>query len=252
VFAGVHKGFAPPRPDRDIVADGANSAVVSKTKAEESTNWEVGVRSSYFKGVSFESTLFHTKFDDIVVEQNGSFFNGGESVQTGIEFAGRVDFGTIYNTSHNIYLLGSYTNLFKAEFTKTSLNPIIKPNGDPGDGIIDGRRLPYAPRHLASVSLGYQHPIGIDARFGVDYVSQQEPDAFARVLPADRQLEGLAGNIPAYTLLNASINFSPVGSNFNYFLSAHNLADKEYLVSRRDGKFAGRERQVFGGVRYTF
>ena len=104
---------------------------------------------------------------------------------------------------------------------------------------------------MASINFGYQHPIGIDARFGADYVSEQQPDAFARALPAGN-LTGLSGNIPAYTLLNASVNFKPVGSKATYFLSAHNLADREYLVSRRDGMFAGRERQVFGGVRYDF
>lgn len=246
VFAGVHRGFAPPRPDRDIFATGANNAVVSKVKPETSTNWEIGVRSKYFKGISFESTLFHTAFDDIVVEANGSFFNGGESVQTGVEFAGRVDFGTIYDTSHNVYLIGSYTNLFNAEFSKDGPKPGLN-----GDGITDGGRLPYAPRHLASLNIGYQHPVGIDARFGVDYVSEQEPDAFARALAAGN-LTGLSGNIPAYTLLNASVNFKPVGSKATYFLSAHNLADRQYLVSRRDGMFAGRERQVFGGIKYDF
>ncbi|MDO9051854.1 MAG: TonB-dependent receptor [Methylotenera sp.] len=246
VFAGVHKGFAPPRPDRDIFATGANNAVVSKVKPETSTNWEIGVRSKYFKGISFESTLFHTAFDDIVVEANGSFFNGGESEQTGVELAGRVDFGTIYDTSHNVYLMGSYTNLFNAEFKKDGPKPGLN-----GDGITDGGRLPYAPRHLASLNIGYQHPIGLDARFGVDYVSEQQPDAFARALAAGN-LTGLSGNIPAYTLLNASVNFKPVGSKATYFLSAHNLADKEYLVSRRDGMFAGRERQIFGGIRYDF
>lgn len=178
VFAGVHKGFAPPRPDRDISAGGANTAVVSKVNPETSTNWELGVRSNYFKGISFESTLFHTQFDDIVVEANGSFFNGGESVQTGIEFAGRIDFGAIYNTAHNFYVMGSYTNLFTAEFKKDGPKP-----GLGGDGITDGGRLPYAPRHLASLNFGYQHPVGLDARIGVDYVSEQQPDAFARALP---------------------------------------------------------------------
>ncbi len=246
VFAGVHKGFAPPRPDRDISATTANTAVVSNVKPETSTNLELGVRSKYYKGISFESTLFHTDFDNIVVEANGSFFNGGESVQSGIEFAGRVDFGTIYNTPHNFYLLGSYTNLFTAEFKKDGPRPGLN-----GDGITNGGRLPYAPRHLASLNFGYQHPIGIDARIGADYVSEQEPDAFARALPAGN-LTGLSGNIPAYTLLNASVNFKPVGSKATFFLSAHNLADKEYLVSRRDGMFAGRERQVFAGIRYDF
>nr|WP_292838629.1 TonB-dependent receptor [Methylotenera sp.] len=58
--------------------------------------------------------------------------------------------------------------------------------------------------------------------------------------------------MPSYTLFNASINFKPVNSKATYFLSGHNLTDKEYLASRVDGMFAGRSRQVFGGVRLDF
>jgi Fe(3+) dicitrate transport protein len=253
-FGGVHKGFAPPRPDRDLNVpecngagnDTDNCAVVDKTKPETSTNWEIGVRSNYFKGVNLSSTLFHTKFDNIVVNNgSGTFVNGGESAMSGLELGGRIDFGTIYNTSHNIYLLGSYTNTFTAEFKKDGQVA--------SSGIQSGSRLPYAPRHLASVSLGYQHPVGLDARVGVTYISQQEVDAFARALgPVDAALSGLAGNIPAYTLLNASVNFKPVGSKVTYFASGHNLADREYLASRVDGMSVGRGRQVFGGIRYDF
>ena len=111
LFAGVHKGFAPPRPDRDLSVpeynvagnDTDNCAIVDKTKSETSVNWEIGVRSSYYKGISFESTFFHTQVDDIVINNgNGSFINGGESDQTSLEFGGRIDFGTIYNTPHNV------------------------------------------------------------------------------------------------------------------------------------------------------
>jgi Fe(3+) dicitrate transport protein len=253
-FAGVHKGFAPPRPDRDLSVpecngagnDTDNCAVVDKTKPETSVNWEIGVRSNYFKGVSFESTLFHTQVDDLVINSGaGSFVNAGESEQTGLEFAGRVDFGTIYNTPHNIYLQGSYTNVFTAKFKKDGL--------DADEGIVEGDRLPYAPRHIASVSLGYQHPVGFDVRVGVDYVSRQEVDTFARVLqPVDAALSGLAGDIPAYTLLNMSANYRPVGSKASYFLSGYNLADREYLASRVDGMAVGRGRQVIAGIRYDF
>lgn len=241
VFAGVHKGFAPPRPDRDL-----DGFTIDNTDPETSVNWELGTRSTYFKGISFETTLFHTQVDDLVINNGaGTFINGGESEQTGLEFAGRVDFGTIYNTAHNIYVQGSYTNVFKAEFTKDGLNA--------SDGIIDGDRLPYAPRHLASVSLGYQHPIGLNARFGVDYVSRQEPDTFARVLPpVDAALSGLSGEIPAYALLNMSVNFRAVGSKATYFMSGYNLADREYIASRVDGLAVGRGRQVTAGVRYDF
>jgi len=123
---------------------------------------------------------------------------------------------------------------------------------------VNGSRLPYAPRNLASVNLGYQHPVGIETRIGVDYVGRQEPDAFARALDVadpsgtDTALSGLAGDIPSYTLLNASINFRPVGSKVSYFASGYNLTDKEYLASRVDGMAVGRSRQVFGGVRFDF
>jgi len=233
VFAGVHKGFAPPRPNRDI--DDTN---ISNTRPEESVNWELGFRSNYYKGISVESTFFRTDLNDIVVEEQGGIFvNAGEAEMSGIEIAGRVDFGKIYNTSHNFYILGSYTNLFTAKFTNDTTETI------------SGNRLPYAPRDIASVNFGYEHPVGINARIGIDYVSSQYVD---RDNTRIESIDGTEGKIPSYTLLNLSVNYQPVNSNFSYFLSAYNLADKEYLMSRVDGKAAGRQRQVFGGVRYQF
>lgn len=266
VFAGVHKGFSPPRPDRDLRADGPNTAEVDKTSPETSINWEVGVRSSYFKGVAFESTLFHTKFEDIVVRTtSGSFDNAGKAVMTGIEFAGRIDFGQVFDTAHNFYAMANYTNLWTAKFDNTSVNAFSTVNGlgeveTAGDGVISGKRLPYAPKHIASINFGYQHPIGLDARVGLDYISNQEVDGpfrdyvlnAADPTGADAALSGLSGDIPSYTLFNASVNFKPVGSNMTYFLSGHNLTDREYLASRVDGMSAGRGRQVFGGIRFDF
>src|SRR5690606_3281670 len=164
-FAGVHKGFAPPRPDRDIDFEGGRQ-IVGSPDAEESTNTEFGVRSNYFNGISLEATLFNVDFDEIVIQEAaGRFVNAGESQMTGIEFAGRVDFGKIYDTAHNFYVLGSYTNLFTAKFKKDT------------NQTESGNRLPYAPRDVASISFGYQHPVGLDARIGIDYVSKQFVDA---------------------------------------------------------------------------
>ena len=255
LFAGVHKGFAPPRPDRDIYAPGgANTAVAVNTKPEESTNWELGMRSNYIKGVTFESTLFHTVFDDIVVAgaTPGSFINGGKSQQSGIELAGRIDFGKIYDSSHNFYIAGSYNNLFTDKFKKTNL----------AADIFIGDSLTYAPKHLASLSFGYQHPVGFDARIGVDYVSTQKEDvSFREGRPeaidydgsgVSGYLAGVSGSIPSYALINATVNYRPVGTNVTYFASAYNLGDREYLASRVDGMVAGRQRQVFAGIRYDF
>lgn len=238
IFAGVHKGFAPPRPDRDITADGADTAVVSRTKPEESTNYELGIRSSAVRGLTVAATLFDTRFDQIVVQERaGRFVNAGKSRMTGLEIGARFDLGRRLGRADNVYLVGSYTNLFTAKFLRDT------------DETIAGNRLPYAPHSMASISLGYQHPIGLDARIGVDHVSRQYVDADNSV---EESLSGEEGRIPSYTLVNAAINYRAQGSRLTWFLSGHNLADKTYLVSRVDGKVAGRQRQVFIGLRYDF
>lgn len=251
LFAGVHRGFAPPRPDRDIqVPEDSNgdpipnSAIAHKVKPEQSTNWELGLRSNYYKAFKYEATLFHTKFDEIVVSNGfGGFVNGGESEHSGIELAGRLDFGTLYNTSHNFYVAGSYTNVFTAKFKKASA----------AESIQRGDRLAYTPRHIASLNFGYEHPVGFNARIGVDYVSEQQEDmAFRSGTSGFSVLNGRSGRIPSYALLNASVSYRPVGSKATFFVSGQNLGDKEYLASRVDGMVAGRQRQVFGGVRYDF
>jgi Fe(3+) dicitrate transport protein len=255
VFAGVHRGFSPARPDRDISAevlgennDGDEYGIINRntTKAEVSTNYELGARSNYFKGVSFESTLFHTVINDMVVSSaDGIFSNAGKASMSGLELGGRIDFGTIYNTPHNIYLTGSWTNLFNAQF-KTS--GFAGRDWDNTRGEFNsGDRLPYAPRNMGSLNVGYSHPVGVNLQAGADYISKQMPNPNQFY-----ELSGHGGAIPSYTLLNASASFKPVGSKTTVFLSGHNLADKEYLASRVDGMQAGRGRMIFGGVTYDF
>lgn len=247
VFAGIHRGFSPARPDRDLAADSGETRIFrNKTKAEVSTNYELGARSNYFKGINVESTLFHTVIDDMVVGiSDGAYRNAGKASMTGLELGGRVDFGTIYDTPHNIYLTGSWTNLFDAKF-KT--DGIFGRDMDADRGNFEsGDRLPYAPRNMGSLNVGYSHPIGVNLQVGADYISEQKPtpnNFYA--------LSGHGGNIPSYTLLNASASFKPVGYKTTFFVSGHNLNDKEYLSSRVDGMQVGRGRMIFGGVTYDF
>jgi Fe(3+) dicitrate transport protein len=250
VFGGVHRGFAPPRPDRDlaITAEDNGSINPNRTKAEVSTNYEFGIRSNYYQGINFESTLFHTVINDMVVavtNTEGSYRNAGKANMTGLEVGGRIDFGTIYNTPHNLYVTGSWTGLFDAKFKDDGF--FGRDGEDAVGSYRSGDRLPYAPRNLASLNFGYSHPVGVNFSVGADHVSKQNPTPNEH--PA---ITGQSGNIPSYTLLNASASFKPVGSKTTVFLSGHNLADKEYLASRVDGMQAGRGRMIFGGVTYDF
>lgn len=246
VFAGVHRGFAPPRPSRDL-----DGFTIDATQPEKSTNWELGVRSRQWQGVEFAATAFLTDFENIVINNGaGRFVNAGESRQAGVELSGRVELAPLLALSHDVYLLGAYTNLMVAKFRKDGLNP--------DDGIVANDRLPYAPRQMASLSAGYRHPAGLDARIGFVHRSEQMPDAPARDCAVDggpsaaEPLSGVCGNIPAYTIVNATINFRTPGSPLTLFLSAQNLTNREYLASRVDGMVAGRPRLVFAGARLDF
>ena len=245
IFAGVHRGFSPARPDRDLAA--ANGRVLqNNTNAEVSTNYELGARSNYYKGINVESTLFHTAIDDMIIAiSDGEYRNAGKASMTGLELGGRVDFGTIYDTPHNVYLTGSWTNLFDAKFKTDGL--FARDMTSNIGNFQSGDRLPYAPRNMGSLNVGYSHPIGVNFQAGADYVGEQNPTPNSYAAST-----GHSGTIPSFTLLNASGSYKPVGSKTTFFVSGHNLADKEYLSSRVDGMQLGRGRMIFGGITYDF
>jgi Fe(3+) dicitrate transport protein len=247
VFAGVHRGFSPARPDRDLGAGGTGIIQRNTTKPELSTNYELGARSNYYKGINVESTLFHTAIDDMIVGSvNGTYSNAGKASMTGLELGGRADFGTIYDTPHNIYLTGSWTNLFNAKFRTSGFTRWDDLTDEFGT-FNSGDRLPYAPRNMGSLNVGYSHPIGVNFQVGADYMGKQlpTPNPYGAIT-------GHSGIIPSYTLVNASASYKPVGTKTTFFVSGHNLNDKEYLSSRVDGMQLGRGRMIFGGITYDF
>ncbi len=250
IFAGIHKGFAPARPSREVDAEEPDASFLA-TDPEESWNFELGVRTTAIRGAQLSATLFHTDFSEIVIQtEAGRFINAGASVQTGIEMAGRLDFGTMRNTGHNLYVEGNYTNLFTAEFTNSQIV-----YDEEGEEILetasfdDGNRLPYAPKQMLTLGLGYESPSrAFDTRLAINYVSEQFVDAAnTRIVSAN----GMEGEMPSYSLVSFNMNYRP-NEQWTLFLSAQNLGDREYLASRVDGMVAGRQRQVTGGIRFTF
>lgn len=269
IFAGVHAGYAPPRPSRDIGREGPATVA-----PERSTNWEIGLRSQPTAGVSLAATAFQTDFREIVISSAaGRFINGGRSRQAGLELSGRLDSGPLTGSAHNVWVQPAWTFVPTASFRTTSDAAFNAGDGGVigapcddgegcfnGNGIIAGSRLPYAPRHTLSLTLGYRHPAGVEARFGMDHRSSQEPDPFARVLDttinaggcSDALCSGLAGPIPAVTLFNAGLSATPGQGRITVFATAWNLFDRQYLASRVDGMAAGQPRTVAGGVRLRF
>lgn len=244
VFAGVHKGMSPARANRD-------SSIQSETDAEQSVLYEVGFRNASFTGISFETTLFHNRIKDTIIDYGDFFANGGKSQQTGLEVAGRANFGEIFNTTNNFYISGAYTHIPQAKYKST----VLVDDGDEID--ISGNRMQYSPRNLLNLDFGYEHVSGFDARIGVQHVGKQFVDDVntrdeIRDDPRPDRRTGVSGIIPSYTIWNATVNYRVQNTGVTLFASVENLFDKQYLASRTEGKLPGRERLFFGGITYDF
>lgn len=252
VFGGVHRGFAPPRPDRDIEND-----MLQRVTPELATVTELGIRGGVRAG-SYEATFFNLDIDDIVVNSGGFFRNEGEAQHTGFELAGRLNLGELFSAKANPFFASlAYTNLFTAEFKNSG---VVGGEGEDGYGeYAAGNRLPYAPKHTVALNLSYETEQW-NARLGATHLSKQ----FANTenLPGtgaegfcpsgNTALCGLYGEIEAVTLLNASVRFQPTGSDISYFLNAENLTDKQYIAARTNGIHPGRKRQLVAGINVKF
>jgi Fe(3+) dicitrate transport protein len=242
-FAGVHQGFAPPRPDDNFDPLDPNVVPVN---AERSTNYEAGVRAYPFVGLQLEATVFRMDFANQIVagETVGlpqlTWANGGKTLNAGAELSVRYDLAPLLPSAHNLFFALAYTNLFTAKFNS--------------DLIIDGTnvrgfRSPYAPRHLFSPSMTYQHRSRFNATLSAEVISRQFGDALNTMAPGANGQEGL---LPGWGTYNAAVNIPVPIPGATLFLNGTNLADRRYIVSRVDGIHPGRPRQVFGGLRWMF
>jgi len=252
VFGGIHRGFAPPRPDRDVDDD-----KLQRVTPELSTTTEVGIRSSILQSGYIESTFFNMDISDIVVQSGGIFRNEGKAKHTGFEISGRMNLGELTGKKNNYYANVAYTNLFTAKFRDSG-----KVGGEGEDGYAEytaGNRLPYTPKHTLALNLSYEDQQGLRGRVGVTHISQQfaNTENFSGTSASGYCLVtfddcGLKGEIPALTLVNASMSYSPKGQKVSYFISGENLSNKKYFSSRTNGLQSGRDRMIFAGARYSF
>ena len=239
VFAGVHRGFAPPRTEDIIGLTGTSTDV----GPELSTNWELGLRAEPMAGTNLQVTLFRNDFSRQIAV--GSIAGGatplaqGETLYQGLELSGRAGLPA------GIYLRGAYTWLPTAEQT-TPFTQVVGGALVPGSAA--GNRLPYAPKHLLTAALGYAMG-GLDAQLEAVYVSEQFSDFANTVAPT---ADGQRGEIDAYTIWNVALNYHFKPARTTLFLTVKNLADKTYIVDRTRGILPGSPRLIQAGIKYAF
>ena len=248
VFAGVHRGFAPPRTE-DVINNATGGTI--ELDPELSWNYELGLRAAPHDGLRFEAAFFRMDYENQIVPASlaggvgSTLTNGGSTLHEGLELSGRLDTGALLRQPHSFYVRAAYTFLPVAEFTGTRFSSV------PGftTRLITGNRLPYAPEHTLTASFGYAHPRGLDAFLEAVHVGRQFGDDLnLETTRADGQL----GPIPSHTVWNATVNYAVERLNTTFFFTVKNLFDRTYIVDRSRGILPGPPRLAQAGLKLRF
>jgi Fe(3+) dicitrate transport protein len=245
IFAGVHRGFAPPRTE-DIIS---NMGGTIELNPELSWNYEVGIRTRPIKGLSFEGTYFRLDYENQIVPASlaggvgATLTNGGATLQQGFEMNSELDTGAVFKSKHNFYLRTAFIYLADAKFVGTRLSNI---SGFTNVSV-SGNRIPYTPKENLTASFGYSHPTGIDAFIEGVYVGRQFTDDLNTINPT---ANGQRGLIPSFTVWNATANYTVEKWHTTFFVTAKNLFDKIYIVDRTRGVLPGSPRLVQAGIKF--
>jgi Fe(3+) dicitrate transport protein len=260
VFAGIHRGFAPPRVE-DVVT---NAGGVVDLDSELSWNYEAGIRSRPFRGAEVAATFFRNDYENQIVAASiasgTQLTNGGATLQQGFEFTGSLDSGAMFRSPHNFYFRTSYTYLPIAEFRGNRLSSVTSaailnvycPSDrriSTSDCNISGHRLPYAPEQLLTSSVGYSHASGFDGFVENVYIGRQFADDLNAVNPT---ANGQVGSIPAQTYWNATANYRVEKLKTTFFVTAKNIFDRTFIVDRARGILPSSPRMIQGGFAVKF
>lgn len=247
VFAGVHRGFAPPAV-ADIVTNNGGSIELDP---ELSWNRELGLRTTPRPGLHLEATWFEMDFENQVVAASlaggagATLTNAGETLHRGLELQLTLDSAELGNTERNWYLQTAYTDLDTAEYRGTRFSSI------PGFGAVSvsGNRLPYAPERLLTATFGVELTAGFGVEIEGVYTSSSFTDDLNTVAIS---ANGQRGEIASYAVWNVAVNYTVPRSGWTLFAAVKNVGDELYVADMTRGLIPGTPRLVQGGFSFRF
>jgi Fe(3+) dicitrate transport protein len=261
VFAGAHRGFAPPRTkdaliygDPTLPPDAQVPDPVSlQLDAERSWNYEFGTRVAPRPFVSFEATAFLLDFTNQIIAPSlsagsttaAALANQGATRHRGVEVGGTFDAGKFLGRPYTLAFEGNYT-WSHATFSR---DRFLRLGADTVN--VRGNTLPYAPRSRAQVAVSFDHAAGVRARLDGSFVGAQFSDNFETVAAT---ANGRIGEIPAYRVFDASLQYDvPRLAGVTVSGSVKNIAGTTYIASRRpEGIKVGLPRLVTLGLSWDF
>ena len=244
LFAGAHRGFAPPR-----VADAIDSSGDDlQLESELSWNYELGVRGTPRPWLRYEIAAFFLDFENQVVPANES---GGAS--TADTNAGETEhLGAELGVTADLLHAWGYTCGQKCDarlFLDLAWTYVETENVTP-NGTFEGNELPYAPSHFGRIGLRYEQPGRFDVGLSAAFVGPQFTDQ-ANTTPASG--DGTVGRIDGSWVLDLTGRYRLPGTRLTVIGSVNNVLDETYIASRAPrGIFAGAPRRFFLGLEAEF
>jgi Fe(3+) dicitrate transport protein len=230
LFAGAHRGFAPPGPGAD-----------EQTKAESSMNYELGAALDLASS-SGELVLFLNDYDNVLGEATlasgsggtGDLFNGGAARVWGVEASARTELSSA-GADLRVPLKFAYT------YTNATFLTTFESAFEEWGSVEEGDRLPYLAPHQLFGSIGLE-------------TDDWSLDVSATYAAAMRTIAG-RGSIPVGQGTDSFLVLSITGQRQvarvgTLFASAQNLTNQTYVVARRPaGARPGLPRVIELGVR---
>lgn len=232
LFAGYHKGFAPP-------------GTTEETKPEESDNFELGHRFSS-AALAVQTVLFYNDYKNLLGADltaaggtgSNELFNGGAAKSYGIEFQINYDFLNNSATELRLPVQLSYTYT-DAEFLTSFASDFE------GWGTVnEGDELPYLAHNQLSLIIGIEYrrfSFSVNGRYMDAMRTEPGQGAIAENKSTD-----------SYFLTDLSASFL-VRKYVSVFTNVLNISDEKYIVARRPaGVRPGMPRAINAGIKLLF
>ncbi len=247
VFAGVHRGYAPPRIKDAITNDGQ----ALNLDAELSWNYELGLRANLISSLNIELTGFLMDFSNQVipvsVSSGGSgtgLVNGGETMHLGTEVGIRFDMHQLLRTNY-IISLSAYSTYVNSTYSNDRFITV----GSETINVKDNK-LPYAPDFTFTGALELAAQFGVGLDISATYVGEQFTDELNTTQASP---SGETGKMPSFITMDLTASYLISDINSNIYFSVKNLFDERYIASRRpQGIKVGLQRFISAGIEITF